>query len=133
MVSRLDGVPVYEQWRASLAAADFNRVQLALKRLGEPLRITLANLRNLELVLDHDAWIVVDRGLNEIPVLAWTDFQMEGRAALHEPIPCVVKSYHAHSALIRERVLSLMRQALAQRLAERRVVGGERVIPLKKN
>lgn len=132
MVSRLDDLPVYEQSRISLAAADFNRVQLVLKRFGTPLRISLAGLRSLELELSHEAWIVVDRNLNDIPVLAWTDFQVEGRSSLHEPIPCVMKSYHAHSGLIRERVFILMRQTLAQRLGEQQGAEDHRVVPLKR-
>lgn len=133
MVSRLDDIPVYEQTQIRLAAADYNQVQLALKRMGGALRIPLAGLRSLELVVDREAWIVIDRDLNEIPVLAWTDFQVQGRNTLHEPIACVLKSYHAHGGEIVDKVMALMRQELAQRLVDQSGVAGGRVTPLKKD
>lgn len=117
MASRLDDIPVYEQRPLAVAASDYNRVQIALKRLGAPLQLSLPGLRSLELVLEHDSWIVIDASLNEIPVIAWTDFQVEHRANLHEPVPCRLKIYHAHALLIIDRVTALKQQALAARLA----------------
>lgn len=133
MASRLDDIPVYEQTRTWLDAADYNQVQLALKRKGGMLRFSLAGLRSLELLVDREAWIVIDRDLNEIPVLAWTDFQVQGRSTLHEPVACVLKSYHAHSGEIVEKVVALLRQELAHCLADRQGDAGERVRPFKKD
>lgn len=117
MTSRLDNIPVYEQQESTVAAADFNRVQIALKRLGKQLLIPLAGLRSLALILDQEAWIVVDRDLNEIPVLAWTGFHTEGRGSLHEPIPCVVKSYHQHAGMILQQVQDFMAEHLEEQLS----------------
>lgn len=133
MSSRLDDVPVYQQRPVKLAAADFNRVQIALKRLGEPLRIPLVGLRTLELVLEKDAWIVIDNGLNEVPVLAWTDFQVAARSSLHEGIPAVLKIYHAHAMVILNKVTAQMQSALQERIEK--LAGddsGEKVVPLPK-
>lgn len=119
MSSRLDNIPVYEQSETAVRAADYNRVQIAFKRLGAPVHIPLVGLRNLELILDHEAWVVVDGDLNDLPILAWTDFQNEGRATLHEPVPCLLKTYHIHAPVILERVTEFMEQELAKRIAER--------------
>ena len=70
MSSRLDNIPVYEQSETAVPAADYNRVQIAFKRLGEPIEIPLTGLRRLELILDRDAWVVVDHDTNDIPIFA---------------------------------------------------------------
>jgi hypothetical protein len=130
---RLDDIPVYEQKATTVAAADYNRVAIALKRLGEPLIIALPGLRSLELILDHEAWIVVDRDHNEIPVLAWTDFLTEGRSSLHEPIACVLNTYHVHAPIILEQVREFMEKTLAKRLAKAQEAHGQKkVTSLKK-
>jgi hypothetical protein len=116
--SRLNDIPVYERVDTHVPAVDFNRVQIALKRLGGPLRIPLAGLRSLQLILEPEAWIVVDTALNEVPVFAWTEFQTAGRIALHEPIACVLKAYHAHYGVIFAQVTQCMEKVLAERLAE---------------
>lgn len=133
MSSRLDDIPVYQQSPVTVTAADYNRVQIALKRLDAPVRIPLIGLRTLELLLERDAWIVIDRALNEIPVLAWTDFQVADRDSLHEPVPCVLKMYHAHAMTILDKVISCMEGVLQQRidkLYEKDL--GDKVVPMSK-
>lgn len=131
---RLDDLPVYATTEFSVSAEDFNLVQRALNRLGEPINIPLQGLRSLELILDRDAWIVVDSDLNHIPVLAWTDFQSEGRLTLHEPVPCRLKTYHMHAMVILERVAAFMEEELGKRLSELQTACEiENVTPLKKD
>lgn len=134
MSRHLDDIPVYEQTETTVTAALFNRVQIALNRLGEPLEIPLTGLRSLELVLDREAWVVIDRSLNDMPVLAWTDFQCASRSALHEPIRCWSKTYHIHAPVILQRVTEFMEHELAMRIAERQQACEiENVVPLKKD
>jgi len=131
---RLDDIPVYELTKTSVTGANFNVVQLAFHRLGEPLYLPLTGLRSLELVLEREAWVVVDRGQNDIPVLAWTDFQREGRSALHAPVPCYLKTYHIHATVILAQVTKFLEQELAKRIAERHnACEIENVTPLKKD
>lgn len=131
---RLDDIPVFELTETEVPAVDYNLVQIAIHRLGEPLSIPLSGLRKLELLLDHEAWIVVDGDLNDIPVLAWTDFQVEGRSTLHEPVRCRLKTYHQHAPLILQQVTEFMERELAKRIAERQQgQKTEKVTPLKKN
>jgi hypothetical protein len=134
MSGRLDDIPVFELTETSVTAANYNLVQIALNRLGEPIEIPLTGLRRLELILDHETWLVVDHDMNDIPILAWTDFQVEGRSALHEPIPCQLKTYHMHAKVILERVSEFMGQELAVRIAAlQNACEIENVTPLRKN
>lgn len=132
MGSRLDNLPVYKQSSDTLAAEEYNRVLIALKRFGEPIRISLAGLRTLELVLDHEAWIVVDNAFNDIPVLAWTEFEVSERQTLHEPISCTLKMYHAHAKIILDEVHDQMGKVLMERIEKlHEGAGGDRVVPIK--
>lgn len=116
MKSRLDDLPHYSSRTCMLPAATYNRIRLGLLRLGTPLRFALPGLRTLEIVLEKEAWICVDTGLNDYPILAWLDFQQAERTSLHKPIPCRVFSYHAHAELIEPQVLEKTESLLAHRL-----------------
>lgn len=134
MSSRLDGIPVYQQQPATLAAADFNRVQLAFKRLGKTVHITLTGLRSLQLILENDAWVVADGALNNVPVLAWTDFQIDDRVDLHLPVRCVLKMYHAHGQVILDQVMARMETELQERLDKLKANdAGARVVKLSRD
>lgn len=116
MRSRLDDLPRYASRAYRMPAAEFNAVRLALLRLGEPVRFALPGLRTLEMVLEQQAWICVDSGLNDFPVLAWVDFETSGRDALHEPVSCMLYTYHAHAHIIESRVLRAVSEFVDLRL-----------------
>jgi len=133
MSRRLDDIPVYELIETAVNASNYNLVQIAFKRLGEPIGIPLTGLRRLELILDHEAWIVVDHDMNDIPILAWTDFQIVNRHALHESVLCHLKTYHMHASIILDRVTEFMEKELAIRISEqKKTCEIENIIPLKK-
>ncbi|HKJ76711.1 MAG TPA: hypothetical protein VKA64_05865 [Gammaproteobacteria bacterium] len=129
--TRHQEVPVFEYRDSALEAGRYNRVQVALKRLGEGLRLELPELKHLEFILQRDAWVVVDTDLEDLPVLAWTDFQVEGRAALHEPVPCRLRLYHANAGLLIKTVLGAMDTILERRLDRLAPEGDAEVTPLK--
>ena len=134
MASRLDGIPVFELINIAVPAAKYNLVVRAIKRLGEPLYIPLTGLRGLELIIDHETWVVVDRDLNEIPILAWTEFQVEDRSSIHEPVSCSLKLYHAHAQIILSQVQEYMSRELENRIAELKSADeAEKIIPIKKD
>jgi len=116
MNSRLKGIPRYKTLAASVPAALFNKARLALIRLQDSLRFPVPGLRTLHVLLDRDAWIVVDAGLNDVPVLAWTGFETAHRDNLHEPVRCELYLYHAHATIILEAVLSELHKELDARL-----------------
>ncbi len=98
--SRLNDIPVYERMAGVVDAPTFNQIRLALLRLNNPLRCPLRSLRGLDMLLTDDAWVCVDRTLNDVPVVAWIDFQTHSRNALHEPVACELRYYHAHAHMI---------------------------------
>lgn len=131
MYTRLDDIPVFERRQSSMSALYFNHVQKALKHLGDSIRFEIPGLRTLELILQKDAWIIVDSGLNDYPIAAWTKFDTEYRDNLHENIPCELRFYHQHAGLVLDRTLEAMELILGEQLDEKpisEVDKGENVI-----
>jgi len=116
MYTRHNEVPAYECRTGLIDAAHYNRVQTAFKRLGEEIRLSMPKLKTLDLILQQDAWIIVDRAFNDLPIAAWMDFDTSHRHALHTPVQCNLKLYHAHAGLIIKRVLEAMELLLGERL-----------------
>lgn len=131
MKSRLEDLPTFETRRTTVKAIHYNLVLVALKRLFSPLRFTLPKLRTLDLHLEKDAWIVVDKSLNDIPVMAWIDFDTTGRTSLHEDIPCDLKIYHSHAGILVEKVMEAMTLLIGEQLDL--PDEGAAVLPLKKD
>ena len=110
----------------------FNQVQTAHKRVRQQFRFKIPTLNHLDLIVQEDAWIVVDRVLNDIPIIAWTDFQTEGRDSLHEPIACEIRFYHFAARMIMKTTLDAMEDILGQLVTKRDSKKPEKVLPLKK-
>lgn len=123
--------PVLESESTLISAPRYNRVRLALSRLGNPARLELTGIHDLELILNDEVWLCVDTGLGNLPVLAWKDFQKQRRKGLHEPIACRVDYYNLHAELIRDRVLEIMDRLLTARLQRRRSGPRGQVTPLR--
>lgn len=99
-----------------MEAVYYNRVCIALTRIENPLRLELINLRGLDIVIDDDAWICVDRAIGDFPTMAWTGFERNKRNALYEPVPCELRLYHSHAELICGTVLDLVYRRLTKQL-----------------
>ncbi len=131
MYRRLEDVPVYHQRAGNVPAHHYNDVQVALKRLGEELRFEIPRLIHLDLILQKNAWIIVDRVLNDVPIVAWTDFEIGGRSNLHEPVPCRIRFYHAHATMVMSRTLEAMELILGEMLDKHDHSDEAEVKPLK--
>lgn len=118
MYIRHDEVPVFERKRGAVSATHYNHVQIALKRLGGSIRLPLPKLKHLDLIIQKDAWIIVDRVLNDVPIAAWVDFKAMHRKSLHEPIYCMLNIYHAEAERILKRTLEAMELMLGEVLNE---------------
>lgn len=112
--------PVLESERTIISAPRYNRVRLALSLLENPARLDLTGIHDLQLVLNDDAWLCIDTGLGNLPVLAWKEFDTIHRRGLHEPISCRVDYYNLHAELIKGRVLDIMDRLLVARLNHHR-------------
>jgi len=114
--TRLNDIPTLKSLPSAVSAERFNRVRLALRRLENPLRIELPKLRTLDFILEDEMWAIVDRDLNDMPVVAWTDF--EHRSTLHQPVQCMLRYYHAHADAIMDKALEKLDTILEARLAK---------------
>ena len=112
--SRLNDLPTLKSQPVTVPADRYNRVRLALRRLENPLRIELPKLRSLDFLLEDEMWAIIDRDLNDMPVAAWTDF--EHRTALHQPVPCTLRHYHAHADAVMDKALQKLDDILEGRL-----------------
>ena len=133
LYTRHDEVPLLHHREGKVEADYYNEVQTALKKLGPQIRFNIPKLKHLDLILQKDAWIVVDRALSDFPVLAWTEFQTEGRESLLEPIKCEVRIFHFAASMILRRTLEAMDLMLGEQLAE--IMNDEKadVLPFKKD
>jgi hypothetical protein len=102
----------------TVPARYYNRVRLALIRLGNPLRVPLHELGQAEMLLADEAWLCVDASRNDLPLMAWRDFAISGRDALHEPVHCTLELYHTHAGILLGNALRALDEALAERLQE---------------
>ena len=130
--TRHNEVPILDRRPGNVDANYFNQAKTTLKRVREQIRFKIPTLNHLDLIVQEDAWIVVDRVLNDIPIVAWTDFQTEGRDSLHEPIPCEIRLYHFAARMILKTTLDAMEAILGQSLGEHDKEEAATVLPFKK-
>jgi len=110
----------------------YNHVQAALRLLGPQIRLKIPKLKHLDLIIQKDAWIIVDTVLNDYPVAAWVNFETEHRDNLHEPIQCEIRFFHFAASMVLNRTLEAMELMLGEQLAEHLSSDSTTVIPFKK-
>ena len=112
--TRHDDVIVLDSKPDEVKAKYFNRVLTALKRTGGAIRFKIPKCNHLDLILQKDAWIIVDRVLNDMPVAAWTNFQTEHRDSLHKAMPCEIRIYHFAARMVLQAALEAIETTLHQ-------------------
>jgi len=122
MYERLRDCPALNEYPSRIPAAVWNVWRRYWMRDHRPTCFGMESLPPMSLLLDEREWVLVDSSLYDLPVLCWSDFRDEGRAALHEPVPCTVRQYHQGAAKIRDKALVLMAEELEARL--RKASGG---------
>lgn len=132
MYTRHDEVPQYDSRAGKVDAIYYNHVQTALKRLGGQIRLKIPKLKHLDLIIQKDAWIIVDKVLNDVPIAAWSDFETEHRENLHEAIPCKIRYYHFAARMVLNRTLEAMEMMLGEELAKLSPEDDSVVLPFKK-
>lgn len=131
--TRHNDILILDRRPGNIDAHYFNQAQTALKRIGKQIRFKIPTLNHLDLIVQEDAWIVVDRVLDDVPVVAWTDFQTEGRDSLHQPINCEIRLYHFAARMILKTTLDAMEEILGQSVVEQDIDKPEKVLPFKKD
>ena len=133
MYIRHNEVPQLDNWPSQVDAHYFNHVQRALKRMGSEIRLELPGLKHLDLILQKDAWIIVDRVLNDYPIAAWCDFKSEHRDNLHEAISCSLRCFHYGARMVMSHTLTAMEKYLIEELEKLAPEETSHVIPFKKD
>ena len=119
MIRRVRDLTPLRSFPKSVEARYYNRIRVALKRLGNPLEVELdGDLRQTGMSLNDSEWLCVDRARDNLPLLAWSDFDVKQRDALHVPVQCTLHLYHAHAGLLIGRILPILDRILQQRLAD---------------
>jgi len=113
---RIDNLSSVHTLQKVIESTDYNRVRLALRRIRNPLRVTLDNMRCLDVILEDKFWLCIDTCMNDRPILAWTSFQISQRSALDESVTCELRLYHVHSGLVMGEVMENIGHELQQRL-----------------
>ncbi|HZV55973.1 MAG TPA: hypothetical protein VFF82_13640 [Rhodocyclaceae bacterium] len=116
MYERLRDCPALNEYPSHIPAATWNAWRRYWMRHPRSTCFGLLELPPLSLLLDEREWVLVDTSLYDMPVLAWSDFDDQGRTALHEPVACRVRDYHQGAAKVRNRALQLMAEELESRL-----------------
>lgn len=111
-MSRLDGVPYYSRQDDEVDATLYNLWRRAKLHFSLPMRLPLEGYQGLVMIVEESAWVCADETLNDIPVLAWLEFEDQSRDALHLPIKCKLNYYHHAASRIRQHTLELMQNEL---------------------
>jgi len=118
-VSRVGDVPVYAQRQDQVEASLYNLWRRARLHFKFPMRLPVPGHEGLVLILEEDEWVCADVRQNDLPILAWVEFEDRHRDALHVPVKCKLNYYHFAASKFRAGVLESMKEALEARLRER--------------
>jgi hypothetical protein len=133
MKNRLDEVPVYEFKQGEIESHYYNHVKIAINRINKEIRFEIPDLKHLDLILDEHAWIIVDRVHADLPIAAWTEFEITNRSSLHGSIKCRIQLYHYMAHMILERTLDAMESMIEKELTVNYVDDENKIIPFRKN
>ena len=115
-MSRVGDMPVYQQRDDEVSAKLYNLWRRAKLHFDLPLRIPLEDYRGFIMLLEEHEWVVVNERQNDLPVIAWVEFEDQGRDALHVPVKCKLNYYHFAASKVRAHSLELMEETLEQKL-----------------
>ena len=131
--NRHNEVIVLDSWPAEVDAHYYNIAQIALKKTSEPIRFKIPLLNHLDILVQDDAWIVVDRVLNSMPVACWTNFDTEERSGLHEPVSCEVRIYHFGARVVLQIALDAMAKILNEAATQQAGDDEDKVVSINKD
>lgn len=124
-MSRVEGMPVYEQQTVEVPAKLYNLWRRAKLHFAFPMQFSLECYRGLVMILDENEWLCADERQNDMPVICWIEFMDQGRDAIHLPVTCTLNYYHFAAHTIRETVLDLMEQELNKLLNKHNNIKGD--------
>ncbi|MFO8154900.1 MAG: hypothetical protein ACQERR_05145 [Pseudomonadota bacterium] len=125
---RLWDLPTYRTMETGMALERFHCLRLFLLRAGEPRILDLRGLRSLGLLLEDEAWVCIDRTMNDLPVAAWTHFRRPASLAPGEQVTCQLHHYHSHASLIVNSILEKAESEVMRR-SRRTAPGRAAILP----
>ena len=108
MTDILDGLTPLRVLPKRIDGDCYNRIRVGLLRHGAPLRVRVPGHQGLEIILTDNAWLGLDAPRGDLPVLAWSRFQVTRRRALSDPVDCRLSIYHIHGGLVMGSALELL-------------------------
>lgn len=130
MRSRIYEVPACFVETIEVEAERYNLIRLAIARFGGALRFPLIGLRNLDILLDRESWVCVDRSALDLPVAAWNRFEDQGRQQLQGNVRCELRHYQINTDILLPYLWMTMESILRDRLAtELPTTGVAAIIP----
>ena len=115
-MSRVKDVPVFEQCEYELEARLYNLWRRAKLHIPFPIRISLPEFKGVVMILEEHEWVVVNEQQEDLPIIAWIDFEDHGRDSLHTPVKCKINYYHFAAKKLQDRVLEVMHDELEEQL-----------------
>lgn len=113
MSTKLQNLPVYQTFADEVDIDLYRQVHLLLTRRGHSLNIDLPGLRDLRLVLEKGAWICIDTLLDDLPVMAWTQFDKKALFTKDSSVKCELIYYHSQAAVIVDSILHSLRREMS--------------------
>ncbi len=115
-MSRIGEVPVYAQRPDEVSASLYNLWRRAKLHWPCPIRLQLSVQPGVVMILEEREWICADTRQNDLPILAWVEFEDRNRNALHLPVGCMLNYYHFAASRLRAEVLAAAERALEEKL-----------------
>lgn len=111
-MSRIADVPIYAQRNDRISGKLYNLWRRAKVHFPMPLRIAFPDNKTLAIILEKHEWICVDESQNDLPILAWVEFEDQGRDTLHTDVQCKLNYYHYAASKLRVLAMNQMEQEL---------------------
>jgi len=106
MANRIHDMQPYSIQSEQISAVLYNRWRRVHLHIVLPARLHLPRLKSMRLILEEDCWVVVDSNHNDLPMMAWLNFQDAGRSSLHTSVECQLNYYHFMAHQYHQRVLT---------------------------
>ena len=106
--------PTLRVMHKTITADDYNRIRIGLSREKLPWRIKLTRIRCLQFVLNETAWVCIDECQDDLPIMAWADFNTEQRESLEDPVSCRLHLYHTHAGLVMGNALDALVESIEE-------------------
>ncbi|MDH3326356.1 MAG: hypothetical protein OEM38_06540 [Gammaproteobacteria bacterium] len=115
-MSRVADLPIYAQRDNEVTGKLYNLWRRAKLHFKIPVRLELPGCPGIVMILEEHEWVCADELQNDLPILAWVEFEDKGRDVLHAPVKCKLNYYHFAASKLHAIALEKMEEDLDQML-----------------